>query len=432
MLLRHPLNDRMASEDFQPIQGMSDLAYPEISLWQRLEQTARQTLSLYGFSEVRTPIVEKRAVFERSLGDTTDVVQKEMYQFEDAGGRPLVLRPEGTAGITRYIAGLGQDGAGSRVFYVGPMFRRERPQAGRKRQFHQFGAEAVGEANPHTDAEMIAMQVHLLRAWGLKDFRIRLNTRGLAEDRVAVQAAMLERLTAVKDQLCDDCRRRMEGNVLRVLDCKNPSCRAVVAQLPPMTDFMSESARAYLHEVMRVIQRLELEVEIDPNLVRGLDYYQHTVWEISHHGLGAQDAIGAGGRYLITMGNRPVHGVGFAMGMERIIMALTAEQGPYVPPTVPLVWIVSLDASLLDVHLQLAQTLRMRGVACGIDLNGRSVKAQMRAAGRASATWTILHGQTEQDKGTFQLKNMESGVQQEVTMPELLEQLNPAVLHTLP
>jgi histidyl-tRNA synthetase len=421
----------MASDEFQPIQGMSDVAYPEIVLWQRLEETARRVLSLYGFSEVRTPVVEKRSVFDRSLGDTTDIVQKEMYQFEDAGGRPLVLRPEGTAGITRFIAGLGQDGHGARVYYVGPMFRRERPQAGRKRQFHQFGAEAIGAPNPHADAEIIAMQVHLLRAWGLKDFRVRINTRGTAEDRQAVQAGLRQRLEAVADRLCGDCQRRLTTNVLRVLDCKNPGCRAVVAELPPMTSFMAEASRAYLEDVVRVIRHLELDVQVDPTLVRGLDYYQHTVWEIAHHGLGAQDAIGAGGRYAITMGNRVIDGVGFAMGLERIIMALTAEQGAFAPPPVPLVWIVSADAALLDVHLQLVQTLRLRGIVCGLDLDRRSVKAQMKAAGKAGARWVILHGVAEQEKGTFQLKDMESGKQDEVSMPELLERLNPAVLHAL-
>jgi histidyl-tRNA synthetase len=423
--------DRMSSDQFQPIQGMSDIAYPEISVWQNLESQARRLLNLYGFSEVRTPVVELRSVFERSLGDTTDVVQKEMYQFEDAGGRSLVLRPEGTAGITRYIAGLGQDGAGARVFYVGPMFRRERPQAGRKRQFHQFGAEAIGEANSHADAEMIAMQVHLLQTWGLKEFKIRVNTRGEASDRVAVQKGILELLQARKSELCEDCQRRMDGNVLRVLDCKNPKCKTVVASLPPMTTFMSESSRTYFDAVLNSIKRLELAVEVDPTLVRGLDYYQHTVWEISHQGLGAQDAIGAGGRYVINMGSREVSGVGFAMGMERIIMALTSEQGELKPPSIPLVWIVSMDSELLDVHLQLAQTLRMRGIACGIDLNGRSVKAQMKAAGRANARWAILHGLQEQEKGTFLLKDMESGSQSEVEMPELLERLKLAVIHAV-
>jgi len=413
----------MASEEFQPIQGMSDLAEPEIRVWQKLESQARQLLHLYGFSEVRTPVVERRTVFERSLGDTTDIVQKEMYQFEDGGGRELVLRPEGTAGIIRYVAGAGQDAAAARIYYVGPMFRRERPQAGRKRQFHQFGAEAIGEPSAHADAEMIAMQVHLLRTWGLSRFKIRINTRGLAQDRIAVQQSMRDLFMPRRAELCEECQRRIDANVLRVLDCKNPKCRALVATMPPMSRFMSAESRAYLDEVLRIIHKLDLVVDVDPTLVRGLDYYQHTVWEISHPGLGAQDAVGAGGRYAINMGNREIAGVGFAMGMERILMALEAEHGRKTETTLDLVWIISMDANLLDTHLQLAQTLRMRGIACGLDVSGKSIKAQMRAANRAGAAWAILHGEQEESKGVFVLKNMASGNQEELSMPDLLQRL---------
>lgn len=417
----------MASEEFQPIQGMSDLAEPEIAVWHHLESAGRDVLGLYGFSEVRTPVVERRSVFERSLGNTTDVVQKEMYQFEDAGGRELVLRPEGTAGVIRYLAGLGQDAGAARVYYAGPMFRRERPQAGRKRQFHQFGAEALGEPSPHADAEMVAMQVHLLQRWGLKQFKVRINTRGMAEDRDAVQKAMHALLSERRASLCDDCRRRLEANVLRVLDCKNPGCRTVVAGLPPMTEFMTATSRDYMAEVLRILARLEIPVAVDPMLVRGLDYYQHTVWEISHPGLGAQDAIGAGGRYVISFGNREMAGVGFAMGMERIIMALEAEKNTPEKTALPLIWIVSVEPALLDHHLQLAQSLRMRGLRCQLDLGGKSIKAQMRAASRAGATWTILHGSDEQAKGTYQLKDMQRGEQREVSLAELLDALRPAL-----
>jgi histidyl-tRNA synthetase len=415
----------MGSEAFQPIQGMSDLAHPGIAVWQSLEARARPLFAAYGFTEVRTPVVERRSVFERSLGDTTDVVQKEMYQFEDGGGRPLVLRPEGTAGITRYIAGLGQDGQQARVYYLGPMFRRERPQAGRKRQFHQLGAEAIGDPNPLADAEMIALQAHLLRSWGLTGFRIRINTRGTAEDRAAVQRGLSDLLATRREELCEDCRRRMDTNILRVLDCKNPGCRAVVASLPPMTSLMSNEARAYLEDVQQVLRGLEIPVEVEPNLVRGLDYYQHTVWEIVHSGLGAQDALAGGGRYVITVENRTVSGVGFALGMERVITALESEGAlPAVTPAAP-VWIISMDAALRATHLRLAQTLRWRGIGCGVDLSGRSIKAQMRAADRSGARWVILHGLQEDEKGIFQLKNMESGEQQEVDMPTLLEILGP-------
>ena len=421
----------MSSEEFQPIQGMVDLANPEVSLWQHLEQEARTVLTLYGFSEVRTPIVERKSVFDRSLGDATDVVQKEMYQFEDAGGRLLVLRPEGTAGITRYIGRLGQDGASARVYYMGPMFRRERPQAGRYRQFHQLGVEAMGEPNPYVDAEIIAMQAHLLKRWGLNRFQVKINTRGEAEDQALVKKFLEDALAPHLPNLCENCQRRYRENILRILDCKNPACRAIVTSLPSATQAMSESSRQYLDEVLRILQRLELEVEIDPMLVRGFDYYRHTVWEISHEGLGAQDAIAGGGRYLIQMGGRNIPGVGFALGMERIVMALTSEGSAPVPPRPELVWLVSMDTSLRDVHLQLAQTLRMRGVACGMDMSGRSVKAQMRAAGKAQARWVILHGVPEEEKGVFQLKNMESGIQEEVDMPTLLERLMPGSVHAL-
>lgn len=410
---------------------MSDIAFPEVSIWQTLESRARDLLKLYGYREVRTPVVEKQSVFVHSLGDTTDIVQKEMYKFEDGGGRQLVLRPEGTAGVIRYIAGIGQDGANARVFYMGPMFRRERPQAGRKRQFHQFGIEAVSEPNPHIDAEIIAMQAHLLRAWGLNNFTIRINTRGVAADRDSVQQALTELLQPRADELCDDCRRRMATNIFRVLDCKNKKCRSIINELPPVTDFMAEETRQYLTNVLQVIEKLDIEVTVDPTLVRGLDYYEHTVWEIAHAGLGAQDALSGGGRYRITQGKRTVAGVGFGMGLERVIMALEAEQGEIKPEPYPLVYIISLDKQFLDDHLQLAQALRMRGIACSVDLTGRSVKAQMRAAGNAGARWVVLHGEEEQEKGIFQLKDMDTGTQIEVDMPDLLERLKQAVIYPL-
>ncbi|HMP90602.1 MAG TPA: histidine--tRNA ligase [Kiritimatiellia bacterium] len=421
----------MSSDEFQPIQGMVDLAYPEIALWQQLEQQSRSILHLYGFTEVRTPVVERRSVFDRSLGDSTDVVQKEMYQFEDAGGRLLVLRPEGTAGITRYIARIGQDGASARVYYIGPMFRRERPQAGRYRQFHQLGVEAIGEPNPHVDAEIMAMQIHLLKAWGLSQFQVKLNTRGESEDQALVKAFLEKELQPHLDRLCDNCRRRYNENILRILDCKNPACRDVVSSLPPATEAMSEKSKNYLAEVLRILERLEIPAVIDPTLVRGFDYYRHTVWEITHSGLGAQDAIAGGGRYSITMGSRVIPGVGFAMGIERVIMALKSESAALPGEIKDQVWLVSMDESLLDVHLQLAQTLRMRGISCFLDMSGRSVKAQMRSAGKSGARWVVLHGRHEEEKGTFQLKNMESGVQEEVEMPVLLERIKASPVHAL-
>lgn len=414
----------MASEELQPITGMSDLGPPEIDLWQRLESSARNVFRCYGFTEVRTPLLEKIAVFTRSLGDTTDVVQKEMYTLASRDGREqYALRPEGTAGVMRYVAALGQDAQDARLYYIGPMFRGERPQKGRRRQFHQVGVEAIGAPHPAADAEAIALQVHLLRAWGLQDFRIHLNTLGTFEDRAAVQAGLRAALAPHAERLCEDCRRRLETNVLRVLDCKKEGCRAVVAAVPPATTFMQPDSRAYLEQVQRLLARLELPAQLNPALVRGFDYYQHTVWEISHPALGAQDAIAGGGRYRFEFGGRPVDGVGFAIGLERAVMAVLHDAPPVEPARKELAWIVSMGERAFEDNLRLAQSLRQRGIACGMDLAGRSMKAQMRAADRARSALVVVRGDREMDQGTFMLKDMAAGTQTEVDMPALLERL---------
>ena len=414
----------MTSESFQPIKGMADLAPPAIYLWQRLEETARDILARYAFDEVRTPVMERTAVFKRSLGDTTDVVQKEMYSFTDRGGRDLSLRPEGTAGVIRHVAGSGQAAQDARLYYIGPMFRSERPQAGRYRQFHQLGVESIGAPCPAADAEVIALQAHVLSAWGLKDFRMELNTRGLPEDRQRVADGLRAALEPDLDRLCEDCRRRYAQNPLRILDCKNAACRDIADRLPPVTEFMSAEARTYLKEVISLLERLEIPVTENPRLVRGLDYYVHTVWEITHAGLGSQDALSGGGRYALTFGNQTIEGVGFAMGLERIITALTGQgldPGSLAKP--PSVWLISQGAAAFDENLDLMQSLRLRGVSCAMDLRGRSMKAQMRAANRANSRYVVIRGDHEMEQGTFQLKNMADGVQEELDMPELMQRL---------
>lgn len=415
----------MAAEDLQPITGMSDLGPPAIELWQRLEASARDVFRCYGFTEIRTPLLEKIGVFVRSLGDATDVVQKEMYTLTSRDGRETyALRPEGTAGVMRYVAALGQEAQDARLYYIGPMFRGERPQKGRRRQFHQVGVEAIGAPNPAADAEAIALQVHLLRAWGLKAFTVHLNTLGTFDDRAAVQAGLRAALAPQAEHLCEDCRRRLEVNVLRVLDCKKEGCRAVVRQAPPATDFMQPASREYLDQVLRLLNRLEIDARVNAALVRGFDYYQHTVWEISHPALGAQDAVAGGGRYRMDFAGRAVEGVGFAIGMERAVMAVEHDASPAEPERRPLAWIVSMGPQAFEENLRLAQTLRMRGVACGMDLAGRSMKAQMRAADRARASLVIVRGDSELEKGTFALKDMAAGAQSEVGMPELLDRLH--------
>ena len=401
---------------------MSDLFAPEIAIWQRIEAEARRVFDLYGYSEIRTPVLEKASVFERSLGDTTDVVQKEMYAFEDRGGRRICLRPEGTAGVIRHVASRGQDAQDARLFYIGPMFRAERPQAGRKRQFHQVGSEFMGPPQPAADAETLALQLHLLQAWGLSGFEVRINTLGLPSDRPLVQQGLRAALGEQSSALCEQCRQRLETNVLRVLDCKNPNCRTLVHALPPVTTWMAPESRAYLDQVLAWLQRQDINAVVHPALVRGFDYYVHTVWEITHSALGAQDALCGGGRYRIQMGGRDFDGVGFAMGMERVIMALQQQNPPAVAAG-PMIWLVSLGDPAFQENLVLAQTLRRRGLRCGLDLAGRSMKAQMRAADRAGATRVVIRGETELAKGTFVLKDMAAGSQLELDLPALMAQL---------
>jgi histidyl-tRNA synthetase len=414
----------MASASCQPIQGMSDIAFPEVALWQVIEQRARDVFARYRFSEVRTPVLEKLELFTHSLGDTTDVVTKEMYALEDRGGRKLCLRPEGTAGTIRYVASGGEETAGARVFYMGPMFRCERPQAGRKRQFHQIGVEAVGAPNPLADAEVIALQLHLLSAWGLSGAKIRLNTIGLPADRVAVLNGLREAIRPRLHELPEEAQRRFETNVLRLLDSKDPEVQKALVGVPSVVEFMSAESRAYLDTVVATLRKLEIEVELDPTLVRGLDYYVHTVWEVVHGGLGAQNALAGGGRYSIQLDGRAIDGVGFAMGVERVIAALEATgitAAQFAPP--PPVFLVSLGATALNENLLLMQMLRQRGIACEMELSARKVQAQMRHANKVGATHVILRGDSELEKGVFVLKNMADGTQREADLPELIEWL---------
>lgn len=412
----------MADGSSKPLNGMSDLTASEIFLWQELEATAREVCTLYGFTELRTPMLERIEVFTHSLGETTEVVQKEMYDFTDRGGRHICLRPEGTAGVMRHAAGLGQDAQNARWFYMGPMFRAERPQAGRKRQFHQIGVEAVGEPNPIRDAEVIALQSSLLKAFDLSGFRIRVNTRGTAEDQIAVQKGLRAELTPRKNELSEDSQRRLDSNVLRILDAKDEATRAVVDSLPPVTHWMSPESLAYLDQVCSLLESLGLPVERDPKLVRGLDYYQHTVWEISHDALGAQDSLAGGGRYRIKVGSKAIEGVGFAVGIERVIMALTAGgRQPQHPQ--PDLFLVSLGDEALKQNFALMHSLRDQGFHVRMDLKGRNMKKQMNEANSLNVRFAGVRGDEELGQNTLQLKDMNSGEQKTVTLEALSKTL---------
>lgn len=408
------------SSTTQPVQGMSDITGGEAALWQWMEGRAREVMGRYGFEELRTPIVEFEEVFSRSLGGTTDVVQKEMYTFE-RGGRRHCLRPEGTAGVMRHAAGLGPaDAAGARWFYWGPMFRCERPQAGRKRQFHQCGVECLEEASPLVDAEILALQVDLLQAWGIPGCTVKLNTRGAAGDHAAVAAGLREALRAREGLLCEDCRRRLEQNVLRVLDCKQEGCRAVARELPETTSWMSGESRAYLAKTEELLRGMGVAVERDPMLVRGLDYYEHTIWEITGGAEGSQNALAGGGRYRIRMGGRELAGVGFAVGIERVAGELerlgVAAEHAESPKTEA--WLVGLGEAAQAANLGLMRDLRGKGIRCRMAPGG-SMKSQMRAANKHGARWAVIRGDEELAAGRVALKDMESGEQRVVGTEEL-------------
>lgn len=400
----------------QPVQGMSDVTGAEARLWQWMEGRAREVMRRYGFTELRTPILEFESVFRRTVGETTDVVQKEMFAFE-RGGRKYCMRPEGTAGVMRHAAGLGpQETAGARWFYWGPMFRCERPQAGRKRQFHQCGVECLEEPSPVVDAEILALQVDLLRDWGVDDIAVQLNTRGAHGDHASVAAGLRAALAAHESELCEDCRRRIGENVLRVLDCKEEGCRKVVESLPPVTEWMGDESRAYLERVESLLRGMGVAVRRAPLLVRGLDYYEHTIWEIVGDAAGAQNAVAGGGRYRMELGGRTLSGVGFAIGIERVA-ALLASRGLAAAHEAerPLdVWLVGLGDAAVEANLSLMRELRAAGLSCRMAPGG-SAKSQMRAANKSGALWAVVRGDFELEKGIVQLKNMTAGWQDEMS-----------------
>ncbi len=405
-----------------PPPGTGDIFPLEAASWLRVENKAREIFGLYGYGELRTPVFEFTEVFQRGLGDETEVVKKEMYTFEDRGGRSLTLRPEGTAGVMRALSGTeAMNGAETRVFYIGPMFRGERPAAGRKRQFHQIGVENVGRVAPELDAECVAMLCHFLEALDIKGFKLMLNTRGVAEDRVPAEQALREHFASKIDAMCEDCRGRFERNIWRILDCKQQQCQAAIASAPDVASLFGQPSKDFFKRVCDSLVKSGVEFSVEPRLVRGLDYYVHTVFELTHPGLGAQNAIAGGGRYELRLpdNNKPVVGVGFAAGVERLLMV---QEALGVAPAImapPKAFLVSLGRRALDFNLALANKLRRSGVSTSLEVEERSMKSQMRSADRAKAGSVLILGDAELDKGVAVLKKMADGSQREIPLASI-------------
>lgn len=419
--------------EIQPVRGMNDVLPAQIGAWQRLEQCARELLASYGYEEIRVPIVEQTALFKRAIGEYTDVVEKEMYTFSDQGGESLTLRPEATAGIMRALISNGMlRGQRHKLWCVGPMFRHERPQKGRYRQFNQIDVEAVGIPGPDVDAELIALTARLWRRLGIGRVRLEINSLGTPESRRAYREKLIEYFRAHEGSLDADSRRRLEGNPLRILDSKNPEMRAVIAGAPLLTDHLDPESREHFAALRATLESIGIPFSVNPRLVRGLDYYSRTVFEWITDALGAQDAVCSGGRYdglIAQLGGEPTPGIGFAMGVERAV-ELLVQAGQALPQRSADVYVVVSGARASAAGLGLVERLRdeLPGRRLDLNLGGGNFKAQFRRADRSGAALAVIVGDDELSRGVAALKPLrnEAG-QSECPLPELAAAIEAAL-----
>jgi histidyl-tRNA synthetase len=409
------------------VRGTRDILPQEVRLWQQVEASAREILGRANYQEIRTPILELTELFARSIGSATDVVGKEMFSFSTRGEQEVSLRPENTAGVVRaYIQhGLQMAGDVQRLWYCGPMFRYERPQAGRQRQFHQLGVELLGSRDPRADAEVIALAWDLLRAVGAENLTLRLNSLGDPQDRLAYRQALVDYLTPLKEELDPDSQERLGRNPLRILDSKDPHTRASVEKAPKLPDYLSADSRAFFEQVQAHLKALDIPYELDPYLVRGLDYYTHTAFEIVSPELGSQSTVCGGGRYdglVEELGGPPTPAVGWAIGMERLVLLLQKKQLEGVARPLD-VYVISRGAKAEAQSLQVAQALRQAGFCTELDLSGSPFSKQFKRASRSGATWAVVLGDAEAVAGEVQLKHLPTGQQQTLLQAELVKYL---------
>lgn len=410
----------------QALKGTHDILPEEVYKWDYMEGVIRDVCSRYGYKEIRTPIIEATELFQRGIGDTTDVVTKEMYTFKDRGDRSVTLRPENTASAVRaYLEHkMYGDQQVHKMFYIGSMFRYDRPQAGRYREFHQFGLEVLGASSPLADAEVIAMACEIFHRLGLKNLDLHLNSIGDRNCRPAYRQKLIEFFEAKKDQLCEDCRERLYKNPLRILDCKEEGCKKASEGAPEITDYLCEECHNKFEAVKHYLDALGISYTVDPRLVRGLDYYTNTAFEIQYPPLGAQSAVCGGGRYdglVEEIGGPSTPGIGFAIGLERLLLALDMQNLIPVPAVNKKVYIAALGEDAIAAGFKIQEELRSRHVIADMDLQGRSLKGQMKQAGRMNAVYTIIIGSNELEKGKAVVKTMETGTQQELPFEEVAD-----------
>ena len=406
--------------------GTVDILPGKSEQWIKLEQLLRTISANYNVKEMRTPIFEHTELFNRAVGDTTDVVSKEMYTFEDKKGRSITLRPEGTAGIARsYVENkmYALPEKLQKVYYMGPMFRYERPQNGRQRQFHQYGVEMLGVESPYVDVECMLMAITVVEALGLKDVKLHLNSLGDEESRDAYRKALQEHFKDCLDDLCYDCKQRYEKNPLRILDCKVDKNHPAMKNAPKTIDYLSEKAKAHFDKVCELLDDLEVDYVIDTNLVRGLDYYSHTVFEIISDDpkLGAGATVGGGGRYnglVEELGGPATPGVGFAFGMERLLIALGDEESDDEGLDV---YLMPLGAAAKDLAMQIMTMLRANGFTCDMDYLDRGLKGQFKSADRYHAHFSMIIGESEVENEVVNIKCNHTREQNVVKLENIVE-----------
>jgi histidyl-tRNA synthetase len=411
-------------DSIQALRGTRDIGPEEVGYWQQLELIARTILAAANYKEIRTPIFEQTALFERGIGEATDVVGKEMYSFTDRGDRSITLRPEGTAGVVRsYIEHKRYADGIQRLWYTGPMFRYERPQAGRQRQFHQLGVELLGSGSPRADVEAIAIASDILQALGLKRLHLDLNSVGNREDRSRYRQALVDYLTPYKDELDADSQDRLTRNPLRILDSKDKRTQEIATDAPSILDYLASESRKHFDTVQQLLNDLSISYRLNPRLVRGLDYYTHTAFEIISDDLGAQATVCGGGRYdgLATeLGGPETQAIGWAMGLERLILLLQKLQP--LPPALLDFYVVSRGEAAEANALVLSQKLRNQGFKVELDLSGSAFGKQFKRADRSGAVACLVIGDSEAENQTVNLKWLKTGEQQQMAQSELLGQ----------
>lgn len=408
--------------------GTKDILPDTVGEWTYVEQKIRELCDRYGYQEIRTPMFEHTELFHRGIGEGTDVVDKEMYTFTDRGQRSITLRPENTASAVRaYLQNkLYGESSLTKLFYIGSMFRYDRPQAGRMREFHQFGIEALGEENPAVDAEVIMLAMDFLTSLGLKDLKLSLNSVGCPKCRPVYRKVLQDYFRDKLDTLCDDCKDRFERSPLRILDCKADADKPFMPAAPKITDCLCDECKDHFHKVQEYLTQAGVEFELDPRLVRGLDYYTKTAFEIKYAPLGAQSAIAGGGRYdglIEEIGGKPTPAVGFASGLERVLLALEKQELlPEMTKTAD-AFVVALGESASGPAFKLLTRLRQAGLKANMDYAGRSMKAQMKQANKAKARFALIIGEDEVKESCVMLKDMEKSEQQKVSFDTIIEKL---------